>query len=99
MEITVMDHFSAQEEPKTFSGTPMQVETQLRDHFRGVLGHIPFGDLYEMVRCLRAMTGIDIHVSEEPQRTNIKRRKGFPALSDPWLHEADLPLDNSDDNL
>lgn len=99
MEVRVMDHYGAQHEPQTFTGDPMQIEAQLRDYFKGVVGHIPFGSLHEMVRCLRGMTGIDIWVSEEPPRTPTKRRKPGPTMTDPWLHEVDLPLDNDDSNL
>lgn len=99
MEVRVMDHYSAQHEPQTFTGSALQIETQLRDHFKGTLGHIPFGNLHEMVETLRRMSGIDIWVSEEAPRVQKRHHKGPQAVSDPWLHEIDLPMSDDDSNL
>jgi hypothetical protein len=95
MEVRIQDHYGMSDEPQTFTGSPSEIEAQLRTYFKGTVGHIPFGDVGEMIYALQRMSGIDIWVSEQPARLPKKPKVSSPALTDPWLHEIDL----SDDNL
>jgi hypothetical protein len=94
MEVRIQDHYGVNTEPQTFTGTPSEIEAQLRTYFKGTVGHIPFGDVGEMVYALQRMTGIDIWVSEQPPRRPKKPKLASPARTDPWLHEIDMPDDN-----
>ncbi len=98
MRVTYFDHFGSHEEPQTIEGNPMQIEQQLREHFHGALGHIPFGDLYEMIRTLRAMTGLEISIDEEPKPIRRKPLNRKAPVADPRPRELYLPF-NGDDNL
>jgi hypothetical protein len=94
MEVTVLDHFGLDHEPKVFSGTPMQIEQQLRAHLMGAVGHIPFGDLYEMLRVLKAMTGLECTVTDDQSKPLVKKPRPTSILGskhDPWVHELDIP--------
>lgn len=94
MEVRVQDHYAGEHEPQTFRGSAMEVENQLRTYFKGAVGHIPFGDLYEMVSTLRRATGIDIWVSEMPPKIPKRVKELHAPVTDPWLHEIDLPKDD-----
>jgi hypothetical protein len=94
MEVRIQDHYGISSEPQTFTGTPSEIEAQLRTYFKGTVGHIPFGDIGEMIYALQRMTGIDIWVSEQPPRRPKKHKPASAAPTDPWLHEIDMPDGN-----
>jgi hypothetical protein len=99
MEVKIFDHYGMETEPRTFRGSVMQIEQQLRTYFKSGVGHIPFGDLYEMLRTLKRMTGLDIQVVDDESKPMLKKhkhQKTFRPSDDPWLREDAA---KGDDNL
>jgi hypothetical protein len=94
MEVRIQDHYGQSTEPQTFTGTPSEIEAQLRAYFKGTVGHIPFGDIGEMVYALQRMTGIDIWISDPVPRRPKRPKTKLPIPTDPWLHEIDMPDGN-----
>jgi hypothetical protein len=94
MEVTIYDYYGLEHEPRIITGTVTQIEQQLRAHFQGAVSHIPFGNLYEMLRMLERATGIECKVTDDeskpiPDKPSPRNTPGVK--SDPWVHELDIP--------
>jgi hypothetical protein len=99
MKVTVKDHLGSHNDPVVFEGTAMEVEHALRKYFTGVIGHIPFGGLYEILRTLKHMGGMECIVEGPIPGPLPRRAKARHRQVDPWLHEIDLPIGDEKENL
>ena len=96
MRVTISNLFTGQ--VHSIVGNPMVVEEQIRKVFRGVMKHVPHGDLQAVLDTANRMYGFSVAVQESVDYTPPKRLFTHrPASSDPWVREidTDMPLSSS----
>lgn len=90
MVINIIDHFM-HDEPIEISGSPLQVEEQLREHYNSTFRHIPIGDLGDIIATLRRMSGVELYTDTEvaPMRQEYDVDASTDE-DDPWVREIDF---------
>jgi hypothetical protein len=90
MQISIID-FIHDPHPRSFDGTPEEVEQFLRERFRSFADGVPAGDLFELCKEIARSPYIQIVFGDErPQPKPHLHPKKKRFHEDPWIREADF---------